>query len=494
MSCPRELLYDRIYGLLEGEEAERVDTHLAACASCRAEDAALRRRDKVLDVWRPGGRRRFALPAVAAAFLAAASLALGWPVARPAPFRADPGSEVRVLGPREIELVRGGVEVEIRGPFRVKARHTVVEVQGTKFSVREWATSGAILVTVAAGVVLVDGRPFGAGEAALSTPEGVEPVRADALDALRKTRDELAAALAKTEPPPPAPPAVAKSFEELLALLEEAAAKGEYPTGPLVEPLLTLVRDDAAAAKLMARVKTCRDPRLARLLAACLPGFSAGAAAAHKGAIVDLLCDGATSVELRVSYGSIFHWRRWEAALTSDDAARLLRAARVEGPALGSELARIAAARAAIGTPAWTELRAYLEGEAQEDARVEVARAYLSGAATRERPGPELDGFLAEAVSGRFGADFSKEVLEGPLIAYSRGEPALVKALGAAGGRPAAAQLAAFHLIHGAPEPLDALRALRAGDPAVAEVVDGLEKRSLDLDGVLRLLGVEWKF
>lgn len=495
MSCPRELLYDRVYGLLEGEEAERVDTHLAACASCRAEDAALRRRDKVLDVWRPGRRRRFPLPALAAAFLASAALSFSWP-SRPerGPFRADPGSEVRVLGPREIELVRGGVEVEIHGPFRVKARHTVVEVKGTKFSVREWATSGAILVTVAAGTVLVDGQPLGPGQAAISTPDGVELVRADALDALRKTRDELAAALMKSPTTPPAPPEAVqpKTFEDCLAILEKAAAEGAAPTDAIIQPMRRLVGDDAAAAKLMARIRTTRDSRLATLLAHCLPGFSPKATAAHADSIVDLLCDATAGVEIRRAYAFVFHYTLWESALGPEAAARLLRAARVEDVVLGTSLARTGAKRAAIGTPAWTELRAWLEGETNEDARREVARAYLSGGATRERPGPELDAFLAEAVGGRFGGELSKEVLSAPLIAYSRGEPALVKALGQAGGRAAAAQLAAFHLIHGAPEPLAELRAMK--DPAIAEVVEGLEKRALDLDDVLRLLGVEWRF
>lgn len=494
MSCPRELLYDRIYGLLEGEAAERVDVHLAACASCRAEDVALRRRDQVLDAWRPGGRRRRPrLLGAAAAFLATAALGLGWPVRERAPFRADPGSEVRVLGPREIELVRGGVEVEIHGPFRVKARHTMVEVKGTTFSVREWATSGAILVTVAAGTVLVDGRPVSTGQAAISTPDGVELVRADALDALRKTRDELAAALMKS-PAPSAPPEAVepRTFEDCLAILEKAAAEGAAPKDEIIMPMRRLVGDDAAAAKLMARVRTARDPRLALLLAHCLPGFSRKAAAAHAGAVVGLLCDATAGLEVRRAYVSVFHYSLWESALGSDDAARLLRAARVEEVVLGTSLARIAGMRAAIGTPAWTELRAWLEGEPNEDARREVARAYLSGGATRERPGPELDGFLADAVGGRFGAELSKEVLSAPLIAYSRGEPALVKALGQAGGRAAAAQLAAFHLIHGAPEPLAELRAMK--DPAVAELVDGLEKRSLNLDDVLRLLDVEWRF
>jgi hypothetical protein len=197
-SARRELLYDRLYGLLEAGDAAEMDRHVASCPDCRAEMESLRSRDLLLDLWTPeyrairpirvaaAGRRVRGWLWVAAAFLITTGTAIYFPAggsyeitggsvietARQrrlvpgdpltAGSRLDAAGETSIrLGragrlvlesgteivfrrggrdlDHEIELAQGTVHVEVfptGRAFRVLVGERTVEVRGTRFTVR----------------------------------------------------------------------------------------------------------------------------------------------------------------------------------------------------------------------------------------------------------------------------------------------------------------------------------------------------------------------
>ncbi len=107
MNHPEERLPDYAMDLLEGEERERVEAHLAECAACRAEVRALREAYYALPLAEgatPRRARRRPLLLAAAAVAAALLLGLAWPVYRELQTEralwtllAEPGTRVEAL-------------------------------------------------------------------------------------------------------------------------------------------------------------------------------------------------------------------------------------------------------------------------------------------------------------------------------------------------------------------------------------------------------------
>lgn len=193
MSCRRDRLYDRLYGLLDESEAAELDLHIAGCADCRDETATLKRRDGLLDAWTPEYRparpvrmTRRAVPAwavAAAAFLVVllttmlfpapdryaveggsatsgtAMLTSGTELSPDVTLRTTEGASLRLgragrvrLEPQaeihfksggrdldhDLELAAGRIHVEVfptGRPFRVRVGERTVEVRGTRFTV-----------------------------------------------------------------------------------------------------------------------------------------------------------------------------------------------------------------------------------------------------------------------------------------------------------------------------------------------------------------------
>jgi hypothetical protein len=169
----------------------------------------------------------------------------------------------------------------------------------------------------------------------------------------------------------------------------------------------------------------------------------------------------------------------------------------------------IAGRRMSAPSEAYSEFLRYLASETEDAARLHALQNYFYHT-SKQKSTAAAEGLLLDAIRGRYGAPAAADRLSQPLLPWFRpeNEAAFTGALQQAAAQlsdPAqrqavAGQLGLLHLIQRSPGARDALRQLVASesDPAargrMGEVLDAMDKGSLDLDKLMEKLQLQWNF
>lgn len=458
----------------------------------------------------------------------------------------------------DLELRTGMVHVEVfpsGRAFRIAVGDRTVEVHGTRFTVQRfsredllrelgeesmkaWTTASlsVALITVTSGTVVLTGpdgkHPLSAGRSVLATPSGVDKVDAgESLAALRQVRDDMLRSLASREEKN-------RAIREELAALSAKAGRNELPPGATLESLTAGLRTayekgDEAAVKLatgllgqllgkdakaflglLKLLAETKEASWAAVLSSAIWYGGSEHVDAQRPALIKLFLTpgmpGDVRTALLESIGGVLNRSN---ALSDADCAAFLRSARElsgANSARGRSIIGLLVAQSVQGSfESWTEFRRYLDSEPDSSVRQSIIHAFFNYG-TRKKPTAQSESLLLDAIQGRFGSESALVVIDQPLLPWfgSDNGPAFAEALGKIAGQFAttherqatAGQLALLHLIHRTPAALETLRRVSASetDPETRsrmdDVVQGLEKGSLDLDKLMEKLQLNWNF
>jgi hypothetical protein len=157
----------------------------------------------------------------------------------------------------------------------------------------------------------------------------------------------------------------------------------------------------------------------------------------------------------------------------------------------------------------FTEFQRYLASESDDQNRLYALREYFSNA-PRQKGNDSTESLLLDALRGRYGVAAAADRLSQPLLAWLRAEneAAFARALQQAAPQlpePAqrqavAGQLGLLHLVQRSAAAKDALRQIAGAerDPAargrMIDVVEAMDKGTLDLEKLMEKLQLDWNF
>jgi hypothetical protein len=458
----------------------------------------------------------------------------------------------------ELELRVGMAHVDVfptGHAFRLALGERRVEVRGTRFSVRRfsrdelarelgeesmkaWNTASlsVALITVTSGAVVLTGpdgpHPLSAGRSVLATPSGVDQVDAgESFAALRQVRDDMLRSLADREEktraareavaalklkqsPDNLPPGA--TLESLTAALRDAYAKGDESgmQRATVHLGAFLRKDPNALLGLLKMLSETKDPHWATLLSSSVWYGGIEHLDTHRAEVIKLLLTPGMPADVRAALlGTLGGALNGIGSLTDTDCAAFLRTARelsgADAATARLVFGRLVAQSVQSSFESWGDFRRFLEWEPEGNVREQTIHAYFFSG-RRKKPTAQGESLLLDSIQGRFGLESAADVLSEPLLPYfgSENGPAFAEAFGKAAQllperqqrQEAAGQLALLHLIHRTPAALDALRRVSAAetDPdarsRMGDVVQSLEKGSLDLETLMEKLQLSWSF